>query len=78
MGLLNHFDFKMFLVGAVVGVIVTYMTKVEKRVVIRYPDPKKADSLIYKDNNGVCFKFKAADVSCDSSEGNLADFPLQN
>ena len=53
MGLLNHFDFKMFLVGAVFGIIVTYVTKVEKRIVIRYPDPKKADSLIYKDNNGV-------------------------
>ncbi len=78
MGLLAHIDYKMLVVGVILGVIATYVIKPEKRVVVKYPEPAKADSLVYKDNNGTCFKFNAQEVSCADNEGKLADFPLQN
>lgn len=78
MGLLAHIDYKMLAVGVVIGIIASYVIKPEKLVLVKYPEPAKTESLVYKDNNGTCFKFHAKDVSCAENEDKLADFPLQN
>lgn len=76
--LLDHINWKMIVIGIVVGIIAQYVIVPERKVLIRYPEPSKADAIVFRDSNGTCFKFKATEVNCETSEGNLNDFPLQN
>ena len=77
-GIFAHFDMKMFLIGIVAGIIASYVIKPEKRVIVKYPEPGKADKLVYRDTNGVCFKFKTEPVNCDANEDKISEFPVQN
>jgi hypothetical protein len=76
--LLQHIDWKYLVAGIVVGIIAQFVIKPEQKTIVRYPEPSKADSLTFRDSNNTCFKFKASEVECNTNEGNLLDFPLQN
>jgi hypothetical protein len=74
----NHINLLYFLVGIAIGIVAQFVIVPEKKVVVKYPDPSKADAMIFRDSNGTCFKFTAPEVDCNANEGNLNDFPLQN
>ena len=42
----------------------------------KYPTPNESDKLIYKDKNGICYKYTTKEVNCDSNESRLKSFPL--
>ncbi len=46
--------------------------------IIRYPNPENVNNTIYRDKNGVCFKFKSEEVSCEDNNAALKEFPLSN
>jgi hypothetical protein len=64
------------LAGLVVGVIAILCIKPEETVVHKYPHPDTADKTIYKDKNGVCYRYKPSKVDCDKNQDKLKDFPL--
>ncbi len=76
--LFNHIKIMYLLLGIAIGIIAQLVVVPEKKVVVKYPEPSKADAMIFRDSNGTCFKFTAPEVDCKVSEGDLNDFPLQN
>lgn len=72
-------DFKLipFLIGIGAGLVVLAIYTPEKRVVFEYPHPDNVQSRIYRDKNGICYKYNAAEVDCDKNEATLKEYPIQ-
>ena len=62
--------------GLVIGVIAVLFIKPQMTVVYKYPTPDTAGKVVYKDKNGVCYKYIATKADCDKNESRLKDFPL--
>jgi hypothetical protein len=73
----NHFEILPFLLGFVVGIVGILVWKPKPRVIIKYPHPTNVEQVTYKDPNGVCYTYKAKEVSCDANETTLKPYPLQ-
>lgn len=65
-----------FIIGIIAGIIAIFFIKPEKSVIFKYPTPENSGKTIYKDKNGVCYKYSSNEVNCDSNESRLKDFPL--
>lgn len=74
--MLKHIQFIPLIIGLVVGVIAVLFIKPQQNIIYKYPIPDTADKVIYKDKNGVCYKYKASKVDCDKNESRLKDFPI--
>jgi hypothetical protein len=74
--MIKHFRLIPFVIGLVIGFIAVIMTKAEKNVIYKYPTPETAGKIVYKDKNGICYKYNAKQVDCDKNESRLKDFPL--
>jgi hypothetical protein len=67
-----------FLAGLVAGIFLVVTMRLKTKEVIRYPTPENVDSTTYRDKNGVCFKFKSEEVSCDENKEKVTEYPLAN
>ena len=76
--ILDHINWKMMGIGILIGIIAHFVVVPDRKVLISYPEPNKADAIIFRDSNGACFKFKATEVKCEDFEDKMNDFPLQN
>lgn len=65
------------ILGFVIGVIAIYFINPQKDIVRKYPTPENAGKVVYKDKNGVCYKYASNVVDCDKNESRLKDFPLE-
>jgi len=74
--MLQHFRLLPFIIGILVGIIGIYYVQPEKTVNIQYPTPERAPTSIYKDRNGICYKYEVSKVGCDANEGKMKNFPL--
>ena len=74
--MLKHIRLVPLISGLVVGIIAILCIKPQKEVVYKYPTPESAGKVVYKDKNGVCYKYSSKEVSCDKNESRLKDFPL--
>ena len=74
--MLKHIRLMPFLAGLVIGIIGILVIKPEKSVVYKYPTPDNSEKVLYKDKNGICYKYKAVKVDCDKNESRLKSYPL--
>lgn len=74
--MLKHIEIIPLVVGFVVGIIAVVFIKPQQNVVYKYPTPDNASTLTYKDKNGICYKYTAAQVDCDKNEAKLRPYPL--
>jgi hypothetical protein len=74
--MLKHIRLIPFLIGLAIGVVAILFINPEQIINYKYPTPETADKTIYKDKNGVCYKYIANVVDCDKNESRLKDFPL--
>ena len=74
--MLKHIKIVPLIIGLVVGIIAVMFIKPQETVVYKYPTPDTAAKTIYKDKNGVCYKYNATKLDCDKNESRLKDFPL--
>ena len=74
--MLKHIQVIPLILGLVVGIIAILCINPEKSVVRVYPQPATAQKTIYKDKNGVCYRYQAKEVNCDANQDKLKDFPL--
>jgi hypothetical protein len=58
------------------GICGIMFIKPDKTVVYKYPSTSEKDKTIYKDKNGVCYRYKAKEVDCDKNEAKIKAFPL--
>lgn len=75
--MLKHFRALPFFVGLILGIIGIYFVQPDKTVTIKYPTPELAGKSIYKDKNGICYKYETKKVDCDKNEGKMKNFPLE-
>lgn len=73
----QHFEIIPFIAGVTLGILGLLYYKQPSRIVIKYPHPQHADTYIYRDPNGICYKYKSKEVNCDANESTLKAFPLQ-
>lgn len=74
--MLKHIRIIPLVIGIAIGIIIVFFTNPIKTVVNKYPTPETANKLIFKDKNGVCYKYKSNQVDCDKNQSRLKDFPL--
>jgi hypothetical protein len=74
--MIKHLRLLPFISGLVIGIIAILLIKPQKNVVYKYPTPDNAGKVVYKDKNGVCYKYTAKEADCDKNESRLKDFPL--
>jgi hypothetical protein len=73
----SYFEWKPFLIGIAVGGVLLLFFKPVKETIYKYPHPKTVEKLIYRDQNGACYKYSVSEVDCDKNEGTLKEYPLQ-
>ena len=74
--MLKHIRLVPLISGFVVGIIAILCIKPQKTVVYKYPTPESDGKVVYKDKNGVCYKYSSKEMNCDKNESRLKDFPL--
>ena len=74
--MIKHVKLIPLLVGGVIGIIAIMFIKPEQSVIFKYPTPENCGKVVYKDKNGVCYKYSTKEVDCDKNESKLKDFPL--
>jgi hypothetical protein len=75
--MIGHFRLFPFLAGVAIAAVVFMIYKPEKQIIHKYPHPSDAASKIFKDPNGVCYKYSSRDVNCDANEATLKEYPVQ-
>ena len=75
--LLSHFRLLPFIAGIVVGLLVVFYYKPPPLIVHEYPHPENVEQRVYRDNNGVCYRYKSNEADCDKNEETLKVYPLQ-
>lgn len=74
--MLNHIKIAPFLLGILIGIVGFMFIKPEQNITYKYPIPPHSEKTIYKDKNGVCYRYTSKEVDCDKNEGRLKPFPL--
>jgi len=72
----KHIQIVPLLSGILVGIVGIIFIKPEMKVIYKYPNPTNADKMIYKDKNGVCYKYSVKEENCDQNEARLKPYPL--
>ena len=53
-----------FLLSMVVTFSILYIFSPNPQVILKYPNHKQDKSRLYKDDNGVCYRYKTKIVTC--------------
>ena len=73
----KHFEMIPFLVGLGFGLVLLLFWKQKPDVVNAYPHPTNVEKNVYRDPNGVCYKYQSKEVNCDENENTLKQYPIQ-
>ena len=71
----KYLSLKHFFVAFFIGMFMVYITVPLPEIIIRYPTPHNAGSIIYKDNADMCYVYEAQEINCPK-EG-VINTPLQ-
>ena len=74
--MIKHIVWWALALGLVVGVLGIFCMDPMKVPIMKYPTPETVDKLVYKDKNGICYKYVTKEVNCDANESRLKSFPL--
>ena len=63
--------------GVAVSIVGLLFWKQKPTVIQKYPHPSNVEKNVYKDPNGVCYKYKSSEVDCDKNESTIKPYPIQ-
>ena len=75
--MLKHLRLIPFIAGLAIGVAMLLYYKPPRKTVYEYPHPQNVNERVYRDENGVCYKYSANKVDCDANEATLRAYPIQ-
>lgn len=67
-------NFSVFLISFAIGILVIYIGKPNKKVIIKYPTPQKVYDYQYQDDAKNCYTYTAKKVECTGKEKKI---PIQ-
>ena len=76
--MLRHFRIIPFIAGIIIGLAVLFLYKSPQTITYEYPHPHNVNTRVYRDRNGICYKYNAMEVNCDENESNLKAYPIQS
>lgn len=68
---MKYFDPWFFLIGFGIGMFVIYIIQQSPDILVKYPNPDTADTLVYQDEVGSCYKYRPREVQCTGNEKNM-------
>jgi hypothetical protein len=66
-----------FLISFGIGMMIAYVATPPPQVIIRFPTVENAGKVIYKDDAGVCYRYKAKQINCPEDPNKIFRPPLQ-
>jgi len=75
--ILQYLKFFPFLCGLAAGIFIVYILKPSAVVVTKYPNVEQAETTVYRDRNGTCFKYETKTVDCEKNVDRIKPYPLQ-
>jgi hypothetical protein len=71
----KYLNIKIFLIAFLIGITFVYLSGIDKKEIIIYPNPYEV--IQYKDNTDNCFIFKPKEVNCPDDISKIKTFPFQ-
>jgi len=76
--MLKHFKFIPFISGIIIGAIIFFGFKPDtKDRVVKWPNPENAGKVVYRDRNGLCYKFESQIVDCGAVKEKLQAYSFE-
>ena len=75
--MLKHIRLIPFIAGVTVGIALLLFYQAPRKTIYEYPHPQNVNERVYRDENGVCYKYSAKGVDCDANEDTLRQYPIQ-
>jgi hypothetical protein len=76
MSVFDHFMLVPFLIGLFLGLfLIYYDVNLPSEKIAKWPHPTNADKLVFKDKNGLCFKFEFNEIDCKTEGLTIKDYP---
>lgn len=76
--MLKHFKLIPFVSGLVIGAIIFFGFKPDTRDrVVKWPNPENAGKVVYRDRNGLCYKFESQIVDCTKVKDKLQAYSFE-
>jgi len=76
--MLKHFRVIPFVSGLVIGAIIFFGFKPDtKDRVVKWPNPENAGKVVYRDRNGLCYKFESQIVDCTKVKEKLQAYSFE-
>lgn len=69
-------NFIVFIIAFGVGIFYCYVTTPPPQVVVKFPTPFNAGSILYKDKADTCYKYSAQDVACPRDKTLIKPQPI--
>jgi hypothetical protein len=67
-----------FVAGLVIGGIIFFGFKPDtKERVVKWPNPENAGKVVYRDRNGLCYKFESQIVDCEKVQEKLQAYSFE-
>ena len=60
-----------FFIAFCIGILYTYLIHPKPSVIIKYPTPNNAGKILYKDDAGVCYRYKKKEVKCPANKSKI-------
>jgi len=76
--MLKHFKLIPFVSGLVIGAIIFFGFKPDTRDrVVKWPNPENAGKVVYRDRNGLCYRFESQIVDCTKVKDKLQAYSFE-
>ena len=75
--MIHHFRLIPFLAGLALGWLMLKYYQAPAKVVFEYPHPDNVKQRVYRDTNGICYRYTSEKVDCDANEATLKPYPIQ-
>ena len=76
MKLFSKINWNAFIISLSIGIFFCYITVQKPEIVIKYPTPENAGSVIYVDESDNCYKYSVKEVNCPDDMKSVIDNPL--
>ena len=65
-----------FTIAFAIGILLCYITNPKPELVIKFPSPSSAGSIVYRDKVNNCFVYRADKVNCPIDKTKIRDQPI--